>query len=112
MIRLNLLGRLDLTAADGSEVRAILSQPKPLAVLAYLSAASPAGYRRRDELLGLLWPETTTTRGRRSLSQVLHVLRTALGTTVIDSRGDEEVGIDPTALSCDVTDFRTALNDG
>ena len=57
MIELRLLGRLSLTGADGRDVRALLGQPRRLALLAYLAAASPPGFHRRDNLLALFWPE-------------------------------------------------------
>src|SRR2546429_348307 len=57
MIELRMLGRLSLTGADGREVRGLLGQPRRLALLAYLAAASPQGFHRRDTLLALFWPE-------------------------------------------------------
>ena len=49
MIHFRLLGSVDLRAEDGSELRSIIAQPKPMAMLAYLAAATPAGYKRREE---------------------------------------------------------------
>ena len=109
MIRLDLLGSVDLTGPDGTEIRAILAQPKPLAVLAYLAAATPAGYHRREELLSVFWPEMDSTRGRRALSQALHVLRNDLEEGAITSRGVEEVGLDRGIVSSDVDEFRSAI---
>src|SRR5256885_9674153 len=57
MIELRLLGRLSLTSAAGRDVRALLGQPRRLALLAYLAAATPPGFHRRDSLLALFWPE-------------------------------------------------------
>ena len=111
MIRLHLLGRVELRLSDGSEPRALLSQPKPLALLAYLAAASPSGYRRREELLAVFWPELDSTRGRRALSQALHVIRSSLEEGAITSRGVEELGIDPDRVTSDVAEFRSAVSE-
>jgi DNA-binding SARP family transcriptional activator len=38
MIRLSLLGSLDLRASDGRQILSVLAQPKRVALLAYLAA--------------------------------------------------------------------------
>jgi DNA-binding SARP family transcriptional activator len=58
MIRVQLLGMVDLRADDGAQVDAVLAQPKRLALLAYLATAAP-GSTRRDTLLATFWPELT-----------------------------------------------------
>src|SRR5216684_1562661 len=63
MIELRMLGRLSLTGADGREVRGLLGQPRRLALLAHLAAASPQGSHRRDTLLALFWPALDLYRG-------------------------------------------------
>jgi DNA-binding SARP family transcriptional activator/TolB-like protein/Flp pilus assembly protein TadD len=112
MIRLALLGTVQLLVdtADGADT--IVAQRKPLGLLAYLAAASPPGFRRRDELIGLLWPDLDAAHGRRALSQALFVLRGALGADVITSRGSEEVGLDERLFWSDVAAFRTAAGAG
>jgi len=112
MIELRMLGRLSLTAADGREVRALLGQPRRLALLAYLAAASPQGFHRRDTLLALFWPELDQEHARAALRQALHVVRDALGADAVASRGDEEIGLDVAHVSCDVAAFERALRDG
>ncbi|HEY9449429.1 MAG TPA: BTAD domain-containing putative transcriptional regulator, partial [Gemmatimonadaceae bacterium] len=112
MIRLQLLGSLGLSLADGAEVRAVLTQPKRLALLAYLAAASPRGFHRRDALLALFWPDSTERQARLSLRQAVHHLRHALGASVIANRGHCEIGLVPGALWCDAVAFRSALLDG
>src|SRR5256884_7313355 len=94
MIELRMLGRLSLTGADGREVRGLLGQPRRLALLAYLAAASPQGFHRRDTLLALFWPELDQEHARTALRQALRVLRTALRSGVLVKRRDEEVGLD------------------
>src|SRR3989454_39397 len=109
MIELRLLGRLRLTGAAGRAVRALLGQPRRLALLAYLAAATPPGFHRRDSLLALFWPELDQEHARAALRQALHVVRDALGTNAVASRGDEEIGLDFDRASCDVTRFRRAV---
>jgi DNA-binding SARP family transcriptional activator len=46
------------------------------------------------------------------LRQALYVLRRALGEGVIRSRGDEEVGVEPAIVWCDVDAFERAIAEG
>ncbi len=109
MIELRLLGRLSLTGADGRDVRALLGQPRRLALLAYLAAATPPGFHRRDSLLALFWPDLDQEHARAALRQALHVVRDALGVDVVASRGDEEIGLNFDQVSCDVAAFGRAV---
>jgi serine/threonine-protein kinase len=110
MIELRLLGRLSLTGADGREVRTLLGQPRRFALLAYLAAATPPGFHRRDSLLALFWPELDQEHARTALRQALRVLRTTLGAGVVVSRGDEEVGLDFGQVGSDVAALQRALD--
>src|SRR5690349_25016054 len=101
MIELRLIGRVSLTGVQGREVRNLLRQPRRLALLAYLAAATPRGFHRRDSLLALFWPELDQEHARAALRQALHVVRDALGADVIVTRGDEEVGLDFHRSACD-----------
>jgi DNA-binding SARP family transcriptional activator/TolB-like protein len=112
VIRLRLLGSVELKGPDGAELRSIIAQPKPMAMLAYLAAATPAGYRRREELLAVFWPELDSSRGRRALSQALHVLRSELPEDAISTRGVEEIGLDRSVIESDVDEFRSAIQAG
>src|SRR6266478_1149261 len=112
MIELRLLGRLSLTGADGRDVRALLGQPRRLALLAYLAAASPPGFHRRDSLLVLFWPELDQEHARAALRQALHGLRHALGDGVLVTRGDEDIGLDAERIRCDVVEFARAAEVG
>src|SRR6184192_3501559 len=103
MIELSMLGRLSLTGADGREVRGLLGQPRRLALLAYLAAATPQGFHRRDSLLALFWPELDQEHARAALRQALHVVRDALGA------GAEEIGLAFDHVSCDVGAFERAV---
>src|SRR5256884_5668442 len=89
MVEFRLLGTLSLRTADGRDAGSLLSQPRRLALLAYLAAATPRGPHRRDTLLALLWPELDQEHARAALRQSLHVLREALGDDVVVTRGAE-----------------------
>src|SRR4029078_8149672 len=41
----------------GRPAPAILAQPKPLALLAFLALSPRGRFQRRDRLVGLLWPD-------------------------------------------------------
>jgi TolB-like protein/DNA-binding SARP family transcriptional activator/tetratricopeptide (TPR) repeat protein len=91
-------------------LRAVLRQPKRLALLAYLAVAAPRGFQRRDTLVGLLWPELDDEHARGALRQAVRFLRRHLGEDAIVSRGEEEVGLG-TPVSCDVVAFEQALRE-
>ena len=117
LIELRTFGTLDLRGSDGREFRAVLAQPKRLALLAYLAAAAPGGpgastFHRRDTLLALFWPDQDVARARAALSRAIHYLRASLGDAVLVSRGDEELGVDPDLISCDAMRFRRELGKG
>ena len=107
-----MLGTLHLTDAAGHEVKRLLTRSRRLALLAYLAAATPRRFHRRDSLLALFWPELDQEHARAALRQALHVLRGALGGDVVATRGDEEIGLDFTGLWCDVVAFDEAIAAG
>ena len=112
MVRLRVLGPVDLRDARGRAIDEVMRQPKRLAFLAFL-AVSPRPFLRRDTLLALFWPELDTEHARAALRRTLYWLRNALGGDVIQSRGDDEVGIVVEQLWCDAAVFtqRMAAND-
>lgn len=112
MLHFRLLGALDLRGPDGAAAASLLVQPRRLALLAYLAAAHPHGFHRRDHLLALFWPELDQPRARAALSQALHVLRRALGPGVLLTRGNEEVGLDRTRIITDAEQFEQAADAG
>ena len=112
MIHLRTLGHLDLRDADGAEVRAIIGQPKRFALLAYLAQAGHQGFRRRDTITALFWPELDQEHARGALRQALRFLRRELGDGVVVTRGEEEIGIDIAALRSDVPEFEDACDSG
>jgi DNA-binding SARP family transcriptional activator len=108
VIALRFLGTTDVRAADGSESLAVLKQPKRMALLAYLAAATPHRFHRRDSLLALFWPDLSQSQARSALRRALFYLRRALGPDVISSRGDE-LGTSPELVWCDVAVFQQVL---
>jgi DNA-binding SARP family transcriptional activator len=111
MLRLHTLGRLDLQI-DRAHPHPLVAQPKRLGLLMYLCTAPHAGFRRRDHLLSLFWPELDDVHARAALRQMLYVLRQRLGDAVIRQRGDDEIGVHPDAMWCDASAFETACHDG
>jgi serine/threonine-protein kinase len=89
----------------------VLSQPKRLALLSYLSLSNSTRFRRRDTVLSLFWPELDTNHARASLRQSLTFLRRSLVEGVIVTRGEEEIGVDPSLLWCDAVAFDSACEE-
>lgn len=112
MIELRLLGTLDLKGAAAGAADALLGKRQPTALLAYLALCSPSGFQRRDHLATLFWPETAQQYARANLRKLLLVIRSALGKSIFDTRGDEEVRLDTGALWCDAIEFSEAVRDG
>src|SRR6266571_3273498 len=96
MLKLQLLGSLDLLDA-GRDISPVLRRPKSLALLAYLAAARPRGFHRRDTLLALFWPDLDQAHARNALRQTVHSLRHELGGHVLIGR-------------CDVAQFEAHLD--
>jgi DNA-binding SARP family transcriptional activator len=112
MIRLRVLGPPGLEGCDGGEVRRVIRRPKLLAVLAYLSASHPPGFRWRDELLALFWPGLEHDGAGRALRKALFLLRQELGREAIVSRGRSQVGVAQELVWCDAVAFRGAVARG
>jgi serine/threonine-protein kinase len=112
MIQLRTLGVLDLRESNGVAAESILVQPKRFALLTYLALTNSGGFRRRDTVVGLFWPELDQEHARNALRQALWFLRRTLGERVITSRGAEELGVDPAVLWCDATEFEQACTSG
>jgi TolB-like protein/DNA-binding SARP family transcriptional activator/tetratricopeptide (TPR) repeat protein len=112
MFRLRTLGPVELDGASGAPADAVARGPKRLALLAFLAVDSPRGFKRRDALAALFWPELDQQRARHALRNALHEIRKALGDGVLCSRGSEEVGLAADVVSCDVVEFDDALAEG
>jgi DNA-binding SARP family transcriptional activator/Tol biopolymer transport system component len=111
-VELRLLGSLRLVSSDGRDLDPLLRQSKRVALLAYLAAATPRGFHRRDTLLGIFWPELDQMHARSALNQSLYVLRSVLGDSAIVTRGPGEVGVHPGAVWCDATEFEAQVDAG
>lgn len=112
MIRFRVLGGVELHDSTGRPLQSVLVQPKRLALLAWLASASPRGFHRRDTILALFWPELDEERARAALNQAVYHLRRSLGRDAILSRGNDELGVNPAHLWCDVVAFDEAMQDG
>src|SRR6266700_2976656 len=77
MIRLRTLGAVDLKDSEGRELRPLLTQPKRLALLTYLALAGSSGFRRRDTVVALFWPELDEEHARGSLPEALDLYQGA-----------------------------------
>jgi len=111
VIRLQLLGKLEITDDSGKSVGSVVTQSRRVALLAYLAAAEPHGFHRRDKLLALLWPEYDEARARSALRKALHFLRHELGPVIVN-RGDQEISIDSEQLQCDAREMVEKLEGG
>ncbi|NNM32134.1 MAG: hypothetical protein HKO53_03670, partial [Gemmatimonadetes bacterium] len=95
----------------GPDAEILPLQPKRAAVLAYLVVSRPGPLHRRDRLLAIFWPEHSTRRGRNALSKVVHHLGRSLPPGSILTQ-DDQIGIAPDRLWCDVRAFEQALDSG
>jgi DNA-binding SARP family transcriptional activator/TolB-like protein len=111
-VRLQLFGAPSIRLIGGREAAAALAQPKRVALLAYLAAASPYGFHRRDTILALFWPEADKHHARTALRKAIYFLRQEIDPGVVASRGDEELGIVEDAVWCDVREFDRKLASG
>lgn len=109
---MRLFAPLDVRDGDGRQLDELLRRPKRIALLAYLAAARPRGFQRRDKLVGMFWPESPQGRARHALSQALSVLRAEMGESAIVTRGDEEVAVNYELISVDVVEFDRAIDRG
>lgn len=112
MIRLRILGSIELADSSGRELTAVLAQPRRFALLGYVAAAD-GGFVRRDALLAMFWPELDDAHARSALNQAVRFLRKSLGSTsVLVSRGVEDLAVAPSYLWCDLSAFRGAVEAG
>jgi len=110
-VELRTLGGTDLRDPVGNELRPVLAQSKRLALLTFISLAAPSGFCRRDTVIGLFWPDLDDEHARGSLRQALTFLRRTLGEDVVVTRGDDEIGVDRSALWCDQAAFVNACDE-
>lgn len=111
-IELRILGNTELHVAGERTGSFVLRQPKRLALLAYLALATAGGYRRRDQIVAIFWPELDQTHARTQLRKVLHALRSVLGREAFVTRGEEELRLDASRVWCDAVVFSTLIKEG
>jgi DNA-binding SARP family transcriptional activator len=111
-IRLRLLGSPELSGVVEPRGHSLLAQPKSLGVLAYVALAPPPGYRRRDAMAALFWPEQDQSHARGALRRVLHLLRDALGEQAITRRGNEDIAVASELVTTDAAAFDEACAAG
>lgn len=111
MVHFRTLGTIDVRTTERGEVRSLLSQPKRLALLAYLALAVPRGPHRRDTVLALFWPEQDAEHARNALSQAVHFLRRELGADAFPKGRGFDLGLGWDALWCDAIEFERALDE-
>jgi serine/threonine-protein kinase len=109
-IRLCTLGAIELRAESRGELRAVLRQPKRIALLAYLAVATPHGFQRRDTLVGLFWPGLDDEHARGALRQAVRFLRRHLGEKAVVGRGEEELALGD-EVWCDAVAFERAASE-
>ena len=101
-----------MTLGGRPDAPSLLSQPRRLALIAYLALARPRGFHSRESLLALLWPEAGQEEGRHALRNALHGIRKALGARVVLTEGDGLVAVDRGLLACDALDLERDLTEG
>lgn len=111
MLRLTLLGPVDLVDPI-THARPDLGGTRNLALLVYLFSEAVERPVRRDTVATLLWPESEQKNARGSLNTAVHQLRAALGDVVIPSRGQEELVVDRSHISCDCFEFTELARSG
>ena len=111
-IELFLLGGIELRGVDRAVADRLLAQAKLSALLALLALAPEQRPQRRDRIVGFLWPELDQAHARTALRKAVHALRSALGTDVVRSRGDEEIGLAVPPMWCDAAELAVAADTG
>jgi DNA-binding SARP family transcriptional activator len=113
VLRLDLLGDYQIHSPDGSLIT--LSAKKSQALLAFL-AVRPAQLVSRDKMSLLLWSGSGPEQARQSLRQLLSTLRKELAQISPDAKllveESDFLGIDPTSVEADVSQFESLLAAG
>ncbi len=103
--RLGVLGSALLERSDGVSVHSVLTQPRRIALLTYLTLVRPGEFVSRDAITAAFWPDSDDTRARNALRQGIHFLRRSLGATAIEARGDHAVRVSDSVVTCDAIEF-------
>jgi len=85
MIEIKTLGRTSV-AVNGIPLSGEAAWPKSLALIVYM--AREPGPDRREQILGVLWPDTDSKKARRALNQLIYTLRKASPELDLESVSD------------------------
>jgi DNA-binding SARP family transcriptional activator len=111
LVQLRIFGHTELSRPGGRTGSGLLRQPKRLALLAYLSLSTADGYRRRDQIVALFWPDLDQAHARTQLRKLLHALRSMIGAEALLTRGEEEIRLDPERVWCDAVAFTRSIKE-
>lgn len=104
VIRLHVLGAVDVRDGEGRPVAQLLAQPRRLALLAMLAIESMDGACMRERLKVTFWPDHPPAQAAANLRQALAFLRRLLGDKVFVAHGRHALAIDAALLACDAVD--------
>ena len=107
-MQLKLLGALSLQSVS-APIAPEAMQKRRLALLALLAIGEDRGLSR-DRLQAYLWPESSATRARHALDQLIYATRHSLGADPILSDG-RELRLDRSILDTDLRQFGDAIRD-
>ena len=99
--QLKILGPTELAGPAPDAGEAVARQPKRLALLSYLALTTADGFRRRDKVIALFWPELDQAQARTYLRKALFGINEALGAEVFATRGEDEIRVAETTVWCD-----------
>ncbi len=99
MIEVRLLGPPD-ARIDGAAAPRMLMRHKNLTLFLYLACAGKRG-RSQDQLIGVLWPDKSQEKARRSVTVALATLRSCLGPNIVITEGAQS-RIDPAVIHLDI----------
>lgn len=110
---LRILGPTELAGPVPDAGDSVVRQPKRLALLAHLALTTADGFRRRDKVIALFWPELDQSQARTYLRKALYGINEALGAEIFATRGEDEIRLDPAQCWCDAVALpRLACKDG
>ncbi len=95
---------------DGQRLTGAASQPRRLALLALVAGSGDQGMTR-DQLLGMLWPESDEERARKGLNQALYALRQEMGADEV-FLGTRDLRLNPELVTSDLAVFTSAIKAG
>ncbi|HEY6223238.1 MAG TPA: AAA family ATPase [Gemmatimonadales bacterium] len=109
MIDVRLLGP-PAVRVDGEGAPRLLTRRKNLTLFLYLVCAGRKG-RSQDQLIGVMWPDKSQERARRSVTVALSTLRSCLPSGVFLTEGTQS-WVDPAAVRLDIDQLDAWIKDG